>query len=114
MRARVWFMTMSMVSVRNPNWLPVQTAIFASDKVMSLVLYTYGGRHPPTASVSISFGILSTPPAPFTSRPPVAASKANDVASLILFNSKTLMHSSGTSKFLHVTANTEYVLSHQT
>lgn len=47
MRARAWFMTLAFVSVRNRAWFDVQTAVFASDKIMELVQMTSAGQSPP-------------------------------------------------------------------
>ena len=46
-RARAWFMTMAFVAIRKPAWFDFQTAIFASDKIMELVLQTSNGISPP-------------------------------------------------------------------
>ena len=48
-RARGWFMTLAYVSIRNVKWFDLQTAIFASDKIMELAQVTSGGI-PPTLS----------------------------------------------------------------
>ena len=46
-RASAWFMTMAFVVIRKPTWFDLQTAIFASDKVLELVQQTSGGHSPP-------------------------------------------------------------------
>ena len=48
-RARAWLMTTAYYSVASPQWLSLQTAIFASDKIMGLALQTNRGQGPPVA-----------------------------------------------------------------
>jgi len=46
-RARAWFITRAFVSIGNPGWFDLQTALFASEKILELVQYTSGGLAPP-------------------------------------------------------------------
>jgi len=48
-RARAWFVTLAFVSIRNPKWFDLQTALFAAEKVLELVQCTSGGVAPPLA-----------------------------------------------------------------
>ena len=47
LRARAWFVTMAFCSIENTNFLDLQNAIFASDKIMQKALQTSGGQYPP-------------------------------------------------------------------
>jgi len=46
-RARAWFITLAFVSIGNSSWFDLQTALFASEKILELVQYTSGGHAPP-------------------------------------------------------------------
>lgn len=46
-RIRAYFMTLSQVSVERPEWFPLQTAMIASDQVLTAISNTYRGRIPP-------------------------------------------------------------------
>ena len=46
-RARAWFVTLAFISIRNPKWFDLQTALFAAEKVLELVQCTSGGVAPP-------------------------------------------------------------------
>ena len=48
-RARAWFVTLAFVSIGNPKWFDLQTALFASEKILELVQCTSGGAAPPLA-----------------------------------------------------------------
>ena len=42
-RARAWLMTTALVNIRQPTWFGIQTAIFASDKIMTKCLAVQNG-----------------------------------------------------------------------
>ena len=46
-RIRAYFMTLSQVSVENPDWFPLQTAMVASDLILAAISNTYRGHAPP-------------------------------------------------------------------
>jgi uncharacterized membrane protein YgcG len=46
-RIRAYFMTLSQVSVERPEWFPLQTAMIASDQVLTAISNTYRGNLPP-------------------------------------------------------------------
>ena len=46
-RIRAFFMTLSYVSVTDPDWSPLQVAMQASDQVLNYISAEYNGRAPP-------------------------------------------------------------------
>ena len=50
MRARAWFFTISYVSIRRKSFLPLQAAIFGSEKIMALCLKS--NNQPPTSHLA--------------------------------------------------------------
>ena len=47
LRVRAYFITVAYVNIRNPTWFDYQTAIFASEKVLSLLMQTFNKLTPP-------------------------------------------------------------------
>jgi len=49
MRIRAFFMSLAHVSILKPGWFPLQSAIMASEQILTYITATYGGRTPPVA-----------------------------------------------------------------
>ena len=47
LRARAFFHTLSLVSILTPDWFPMQSAMSASEFILSAVSASYNGRAPP-------------------------------------------------------------------
>jgi hypothetical protein len=47
LRVRAYFMTVAYVNIRNPTWFDYQTAIFASEQVLTLLMQTFNKLTPP-------------------------------------------------------------------
>ena len=46
-RIRAFFMTLAFVSIKNPKWFPLQSAMTASDLILQKIMATYKGRTAP-------------------------------------------------------------------
>ena len=45
-RIRAFFMSLAHVSILKPDWFPLQSAIMASEQILTYITATYGGERP--------------------------------------------------------------------